>query len=130
MNGRRSQFILPVILCGGSGTRLWPASRSTMPKQFIDWGEGSTFQATVRRVAAGDIFLRPVVVCGNDARFIIAEQLAQIGVEADIILEPVQRDSAAAIAVAVCHAARRDPQAVVLVMAADHVIDDAEGFAA
>jgi mannose-1-phosphate guanylyltransferase/mannose-6-phosphate isomerase len=129
--GEGSHHILPVIMCGGSGTRLWPASRDSMPKQFIDLlGEHSTFQTAVQRVTAPDVFLRPTVISSNDVRFIVAEQLAQIEAQADIILEPVQRDSAAAIAVAACHAARIHPETVVLVIAADHVIDDPAAFAA
>lgn len=123
--------ILPVVMCGGSGTRLWPASRDSMPKQFIDLlGDRSTFQTAVQRVSTPAVFLRPTIISSNDVRFIVAEQLAQIGAKADIILEPIQRDSAAAIAVAACHAARHDPETVVLVVAADHIIDDAEAFAA
>ncbi|QRM35609.1 mannose-1-phosphate guanylyltransferase/mannose-6-phosphate isomerase [Microvirga sp. VF16] len=126
-----SSRILPVIMCGGSGTRLWPASRDSMPKQFIDLiGQHSTFQTAVQRVTAPDVFLRPTIVSGNDVRFIVAEQLAEIGTQADIILEPTQRDSAAAIAVAACHAARHDPETIVLVIAADHIIDDSAAFAA
>lgn len=129
--GEGSHHILPVIMCGGSGTRLWPASRDSMPKQFINLlGEHSTFQTAVQRVTAPDVFLRPTVISSNDVRFIVAEQLAEIGAKADIILEPVQRDSAAAIAVAACHAARIHPETVVLVIAADHVIDDPAAFAA
>jgi mannose-1-phosphate guanylyltransferase / mannose-6-phosphate isomerase len=123
--------ILPVIMCGGSGSRLWPASRDSMPKQFIDLlGQHSTFQTAVQRVTMPHVFARPTIISSSDVRFIVAEQLAQIGVGADIILEPMQRDSAAAIAVAACHAARRHPQTIVLVIAADHVIDDAAAFAA
>ncbi|MGF9759582.1 mannose-1-phosphate guanylyltransferase/mannose-6-phosphate isomerase [Microvirga sp. 0TCS3.31] len=129
--GEGSHHILPVIMCGGSGTRLWPASRDSMPKQFINLlGEHSTFQTAVQRVTAPDVFLRPTVISSNDVRFIVAEQLAEIGTKANIILEPVQRDSAAAIAVAACHAARIHPETVVLVIAADHVIDDPAAFAA
>jgi mannose-1-phosphate guanylyltransferase / mannose-6-phosphate isomerase len=126
-----SNRILPVIMCGGSGSRLWPASRDSMPKQFIDLlGDNSTFQTAVRRVTATQVFLRPTILSSNDARFIVAEQLGQIGVEADIILEPVQRDSASAVAVAACHAARLAPDMVVLVLAADHLIHDTEAFVA
>jgi mannose-1-phosphate guanylyltransferase/mannose-6-phosphate isomerase len=125
-----SNQVLPVIMCGGSGTRLWPASRDSMPKQFIDLvGQQSTFQTAVQRVNVPQIFRRPAIICSNDTRFIVAEQLAQIGAGADIILEPVQRDSAAAIAVAACHAARLNPEMIVLVIAADHVIDDPAAFA-
>lgn len=128
MTGEKNQ-ILPIILCGGSGTRLWPASRDCRSKQFIDLlGPRSTFQMAIERVATSGIFCPPAVVLNNDARFIAAEQLAQIGVEADLILEPAQRDSAAAVAVAACYAARRDPQAIVLILASDHAIDDAASF--
>jgi len=130
MRERRFQ-ILPVILCGGSGTRLWPASRDSMPKQFIDLlGDRSTFQAAVQRVTGPPIFQRPTVVSSNDVRFVVAEQLAEIGAEADIVLEPIQRDSAAAMAVAACHAAQCGPDTVVLAIAADHLIDDPESFVA
>jgi len=124
--------ILPVILCGGSGTRLWPASRESMPKQFtplVD-PDHSTFQATALRVADASAFLKPTVIASSEARFIVAEQLAQSGVVADIVLEPERRDSAAAVAVAALHAARRDPETVVLVLAADHVIGDVPAFTA
>ncbi|WP_445501916.1 mannose-1-phosphate guanylyltransferase/mannose-6-phosphate isomerase [Microvirga sp. G4-2] len=123
--------ILPVILCGGLGSRLWPASRDRMPKQFIKLlGDYSTFQSTVQRVTAPHVFLHPTIISSNDVRFIVAAQLAQISAEADIILEPIQRDTAAAIAVAACHAARHSPDTVVLVVAADHVIDDPAAFVA
>ena len=123
--------ILPVILCGGSGTRLWPASRESMPKQFTPLVDpaASTFQATVRRVADGSMFAKPTVIASAESRFIVAEQLAQSGIAADILLEPERRDSAAAVAVAALHGARRGPETVVLVMAADHVIEDAAAFA-
>lgn len=130
MSEQTSQLIHPVILCGGSGTRLWPASRESMPKQFTRLVslESSTFQDTARRLADADVFERPCVLTSSDARFIVAEQLAEIGIDADIILEPERRDSAAAVAVATLHAARRDPRAVVLILAADHVIGDTPAF--
>ncbi|TDR88996.1 mannose-1-phosphate guanylyltransferase/mannose-6-phosphate isomerase [Enterovirga rhinocerotis] len=123
--------ILPVIMCGGSGTRLWPASRESMPKQFISLIEGqpSTFRMTVERVS-GPGFLRPVVISSSDSRFVVAEQLAQAGIEADILLEPERRDSAAAVAVAACQAAARGPETIVLILAADHLIGDDAAFAA
>ncbi|KQP10183.1 MAG: mannose-1-phosphate guanylyltransferase/mannose-6-phosphate isomerase [Methylobacterium sp.] len=123
-------LIRPVILCGGSGTRLWPASRESMPKQFarlVD-PEQSTFQATARRVDEPGLFARATVIAAAESRFIVAEQLVQAGLSADIVLEPTARDSAAAVAVAALHAARTDPQAIVLIMAADHVIGDTEAF--
>ncbi|KAB7782542.1 mannose-1-phosphate guanylyltransferase/mannose-6-phosphate isomerase [Methylorubrum populi] len=125
------ETILPVILCGGSGTRLWPASRESMPKQFTPLVDPttSTFQATIRRVADPAVFARPTVIASAESRFIVAEQLAQTGIAADILLEPERRDSAAAVAVAALHGARHGPETVVLVMAADHVIEDAAAFA-
>ena len=93
--------IIPVIMCGGAGTRLWPASRESMPKQFIPlFAERSTFQETALRVAKDDLFEKPVVITSADFRFIVADQLRQAGVEADIVLEPVRRDSGPAVAVA------------------------------
>lgn len=132
MSQETQDLILPVILCGGSGTRLWPASRESMPKQFTPLvsAESSTFQATARRIADSGAFARATVITSTDARFIVAEQLAQTGVGADILLEPERRDSAAAVAVAALHAARVAPDAVVLIMAADHVISDTPAFVA
>ncbi|CAO4167707.1 mannose-1-phosphate guanylyltransferase/mannose-6-phosphate isomerase [Methylorubrum aminovorans] len=126
-----SALVLPFILCGGSGTRLWPVSRESMPKQFarlVDVSE-STFQTTARRVGDTDVFAQPAVIAAAESRFIVAEQLAQAGIAADIILEPEGRDSAAAVAVAALHAARFNPETVVLIMAADHVIGDVAAFA-
>ncbi|MGU3359178.1 mannose-1-phosphate guanylyltransferase/mannose-6-phosphate isomerase [Methylobacterium sp. M6A4_1b] len=125
-------LIHPIILCGGSGTRLWPASRESMPKQFTPLvnPDSSTFQDTARRLADTRVFSRPTVLTSSDARFIVAEQLQHAGIAADIILEPERRDSAAAVAVATLHAARRDPEGVVLIMAADHVIGDTPAFVA
>ncbi|WP_245436639.1 sugar phosphate nucleotidyltransferase, partial [Methylobacterium sp. V23] len=98
--------IHPIILCGGSGTRLWPASRESMPKQFTPLVDPktSTFQATAQRLSDTGVFARPTVLTSIDARFIVAEQLQQAGIAADIILEPERRDSAAAVAVATLHA--------------------------
>ncbi|GJE57484.1 MULTISPECIES: mannose-1-phosphate guanylyltransferase/mannose-6-phosphate isomerase [Methylobacterium] len=132
MTETNRDLILPVILCGGSGTRLWPASRESMPKQFtrlVD-AESSTFQATAKRVTDAAVFSRPIVIASSEARFIVAEQLLEAEVPADIVLEPSRQDSAAAVAVAALTAARRDPEAVVLILAADHVIGDAPAFAA
>ncbi|CAM3065870.1 Alginate biosynthesis protein AlgA [Methylobacterium mesophilicum] len=128
--GDRSERVLPVILCGGTGTRLWPASRESMPKQFarlVD-AERSTFQATLARVSDTAVFAKPTVIASAEARFIVAEQCNQLGISADILLEPQGRDSAAAVAVAALHAAAIDPQAVVLIMAADHVVPDTQAF--
>lgn len=121
--------ILPVIMCGGSGTRMWPESRETLPKQFIAlFGERSTFQNTVLQLADSEVFERPMVLTNIDYRFLVAEQLAQIGTLAEIILEPVRRDSAAAVAVAAELAAKMSPNQVVASLAADHVVRDGRRF--
>jgi mannose-1-phosphate guanylyltransferase/mannose-6-phosphate isomerase len=122
--------IVPVVLCGGSGSRLWPASRDSYPKQFLAFtGDDSLFQTTLKRVAGAD-FDAPVVVTGQDYRFLVAEQMRAAGVTGDIVLEPFRRDSCAAIAAAARLALARDPQALVLVLAADHAMPDVPGFLA
>ncbi len=126
-----NRLVHPVVIAGGSGTRLWPVSRDTMPKQFVsllDSGR-STFEETILRVS-GEGFGRPIVVTHSDFRFVVAEQLAGLGIAADIVLEPERRDSAAAIAVGALMAARRDEDAVCLVLAADHLIPDGQLFTA
>lgn len=121
--------IIPLILCGGAGTRLWPASREVRPKQFLPlFGPRSTFQDTVARVSDPALFDRPIVITNAAYRFMVQEQLAEIGYEADILLEPHRRDSGPAIAAGATHAAARDAQAVVLALAADHVVRDAVAF--
>ena len=120
--------IIPVILCGGSGSRLWPASRDSYPKQFLSLtGERSLFQETLRRVA-GPMFGKPIIVTGSDYRFLVAEQARSVAAEPDLVLEPMRRDSCAAIAAAAELAVKRDPEAVVLVLAADHAIPNLESF--
>src|SRR5919108_4895930 len=115
--------IIPVIMCGGAGTRLWPVSRESMPKQFVPLvGEASTFQQVLARIADPELFARPIVITKADFRFVVAEQLRDRGIEADIVLEPMRRDSAPAVTVAAVLAAERDRNALVLVLAADHVI--------
>lgn len=121
--------IIPVIMCGGAGTRLWPVSRESMPKQFVPLiGELSTFQQAIDRVRDPEIFDRPIVVTNTDFRFVVAEQLRDSGIRADIVLEPVRCNSAMAVAVAAELARQRDAQAAVLVLAADHVIRNVAGF--
>ncbi len=121
--------IIPVILCGGAGSRLWPASRETYPKQLFALGGGkSLFQETLARVS-GEAFGAPIIVTSNEYRFLVAEQLRAAGDgKGDIILEPMRRDSCAAIAAAACHAAGRDRNALLLVLAADHAIPDVAAF--
>ena len=123
-------MIFPVILCGGSGTRLWPTSRKGYPKQFSRLlGEESLFQASLRRLS-GPGFAEPVVITGADFRFIAAEQLSEIGVEkARILLEPCARNTAPAV-LAAALALEDQPDALMLVAPSDHVINDADAFRA
>jgi mannose-1-phosphate guanylyltransferase / mannose-6-phosphate isomerase len=117
-------------MCGGAGTRLWPASREGRPKQFLPlFGPYSTFQDTIRRVSDPVLFGRPLIVTNNQYRFLVAEQLAAIGVEADIMLEPTRRDSGPAIAAGAVFAAKRESDPLVVALAADHVITDPAAFA-
>ncbi|HTR11872.1 MAG TPA: mannose-1-phosphate guanylyltransferase/mannose-6-phosphate isomerase [Roseiarcus sp.] len=121
--------ILPVIMCGGSGTRVWPESRESLPKQFIPLiGDRSTFQSIVSLVADPAIFAPAVVITNFDYRFRVAEQLKEIEVEATIILEPERRDSAAAVGAAAAWAAAADPKTIVAVLAADHVFKEGKKF--
>jgi mannose-1-phosphate guanylyltransferase/mannose-6-phosphate isomerase len=123
--------LIPVVMCGGAGTRLWPVSRESLPKQFVSLiGDRSTFQQTLARVADPAMFARPIVITNTEFRFIVAEQLRELGIEADIVLEPSRRDSGPAVAVAAALAALRDPQSCVLVLAADHVVRKPEQFVA
>ena len=124
-------LIHPLILCGGSGTRLWPASRRARPKQFLAMVDGrSTFQLTLERVNR-EGFGRPVVIAGTDHRFLVAEQAAAMGIDVSILLEPEGRDSGPAFAVGAAFIASREGEdAVLLALAADHLVRDADGFAA
>ncbi len=123
--------IVPVIMCGGAGTRLWPVSRESMPKQFVRLvGHGSTFQQVLARISDSELFARPIVITNAEFRFVVAEQLRECGVEADIVLEPMRRDSGPAVAVSAVLAAERDREALVLVLAADHVVRKPDEFRA
>lgn len=123
-------MIHPVILSGGSGTRLWPLSRAALPKQLLPLvSERSMLQETVLRLAGLSEAATPMVVCGNDHRFLVAEQMLEIGVEHPaLMLEPVGRNTAPAVAVAALALQEQDPGAVMLVLPADHLIADAEAF--
>src|SRR5579864_6105205 len=125
------QRIIPLIMCGGAGTRLWPASREVHPKQFLLlFGARSTFQNTLLRVSDAGLFERPIVITNKAYRFMVLEQLAEIGLEADVLLEPMRRDSGPAIAAGAAFAQTRDGEAVVLALAADHVVRDTDAFLA
>jgi mannose-1-phosphate guanylyltransferase/mannose-6-phosphate isomerase len=124
-----SERIIPLIMCGGAGTRLWPASREGRPKQFLRlFGARSTFQDTMLRVSDSSLFGRPIVITNAAYRFMVLEQLNEVGLEADILLEPARRDSGPAIAAGAAFALTRDADAVVLALAADHVVRDPAAF--
>lgn len=124
-------MIHPVILSGGSGSRLWPMSRAGYPKQFLalHGDDGTTMlQATAQRVQ-GDNFAAPLLVCNEEHRFIIAEQLRLANIEpSDIILEPMGRNTAPAVALAALRLSQSTPDALMLVMPSDHVILDETAF--
>ena len=126
--------LVPVILCGGTGTRLWPLSRATYPKQYwplAGGGDETLLQQTQLRLAGLPQLAPPLLICNEEHRFIVAEQMRQIGVEpAAILLEPVGRNTAPAVAVAALQATVRGEDPLLLVLAADHVIRDAERFRA
>src|SRR4051794_15291340 len=124
-----AQKIHPVLLSGGSGSRLWPISRESYPKQLLPLvGDRTMLQDTVGRVV-GPRFAAPLVICNDEHRFVIAEQLRQIAVTPfAIALEPVGRNTAAAAAVAALIVAEHDPDALLLLLPADHVIRDAAAF--
>ncbi len=119
----------PVILAGGSGTRLWPLSRSSYPKQYLALGgELSLLQATVRRFSGVDAG-SPVILCSEEHRFLAVEQLEEIRcLERDILLEPSVKNTAPAIAAAAWHVSNTDPDAIMVVAPADHLIPDAQAF--
>ena len=121
--------ITPVILCGGSGTRLWPLSRKSYPKQFVPLlGTQSLFQTALHRVT-GPGFLPPLIIANSDFRFIVTEQLAGAGVDpGQILIEPEGRNTAPAILAAALRLAASDPDALLLVTPSDHVMADTGGF--
>jgi mannose-1-phosphate guanylyltransferase/mannose-6-phosphate isomerase len=121
--------IYPVILSGGVGSRLWPLSRSHFPKQLLNLtGHYSLIQETVLRIA-GLGFANPLIICHADHRFLVSEQMLAIGIEPDnIILESLGRNTAPAAAIAALAIAEKDPEAVLLLMPADHVISDQEAL--
>ncbi len=122
-------MILPVIMAGGTGSRLWPLSRDLMPKQFLKLdGDTTMLQATVQRLKGLDA-LPPLVICNEEHRFIAAEQMRQINqLDHNIILEPVGRNTAPAIALAAMTAVKKGQDPLLLVLAADHIISDSEEF--
>jgi len=124
-------MITPVHLCGGSGTRLWPLSRQSYPKQFAPLiGDQSLFQASAQRLSGPD-YAPPLVLTNADFRFIVTEQLAAVGVAAGaVLIEPEGRNTAPAVLAAALYLAQTDPEALMLVAPSDHVVPDAAAFRA
>ena len=121
--------IVPVILSGGAGTRLWPSSRSSRPKQFLPLVDGrTTFEDTLARISDDQIFAPPMVVTGRDFSFLVADELLRAGLSGRIVLEPMRRDSGAAIAVAAELLRQVDPATILLVLAADHLVTEKAEF--
>ena len=123
-------MLIPLILSGGSGTRLWPVSRKNLPKQFLALaGKGTLFQQTIARTHQLPGVATPIVVASEDHRFLAADQLLEAGVEdATIVLEPLARNTAPAIALGALQALHRDADAMLLVLPADHLIGDTTAF--
>ena len=123
-------MITPVVLCGGSGTRLWPLSRKCYPKQFTQLiGDESLFQASARRLS-GEGYTAPVIVTADAFRFIVVQQLGDIAITPGaVLIEPEGRDTGPAILAAALHLAATDPDALMLVAPSDHVIPDSAQFA-
>lgn len=124
-----SSRLIPVILCGGGGTRLWPVSTDAAPKQFLPLldGGGSTFEATLARCARPDLFAPPVIVANVAQADLIADALAGRPTSG-VLLEPMRRDSAAAVAAAAVHVRDIDPDGIMLILAADHVVRNEPAF--
>ncbi len=124
--------VFPVILSGGAGTRLWPLSRSRYPKQFLpdllDSGE-SLFQATIRRLPADSAFAPPLIICNEDHRFLVRDELERTGIDAHrVVLEPAGRNTAPAVTVAALLAMEASPDAILVVQPSDQYIPEAEIF--
>ncbi len=131
MSDLKPTQITPVLLCGGSGTRLWPLSRKSYPKQFSRLtGNESLFQASARRLSGQD-YAAPVVITNSDFRFIVTEQLTEVAIDpGPIIIEPEGRNTAPAVLAAALHLHAQSPDALMLVAPSDHVVPDAEAFRA
>jgi len=121
--------ITPIILSGGSGTRLWPLSRKDRPKQFLQlYGNHSMLQETILRLSGIENIDKPIIVCNENHRFLVAQQCHDIDIEPTIILEPIGRNTAPAITVAAIQSIREFEDTVLLVLSADHKIENIEGF--
>jgi mannose-1-phosphate guanylyltransferase/mannose-6-phosphate isomerase len=124
--------VYPVVLSGGSGTRLWPLSRAMQPKQFLRLRadkQATLFGETLTRLPQGEDFAAPILLCNNDHRFLVDDECEKLAVSpAAIVLEPMARNTAPAIAVAALLASRQNADAIIAVMPSDHVVEDGAGF--
>ena len=127
-----NDLILPVVLCGGEGIRLWPLSRESYPKQYLEINsdESITFlQKTLFRLNKIATNQNPILICNEEDRFIVAEQIRQIGINAkSILLEPFRRNTAPAITAAIICAMKNDEDPTILVLPSDHIIQDEDKF--
>jgi len=127
--GNSMSSITPVVMAGGSGTRLWPLSRALYPKQFLKLGQDETLLQQVFRRLEGLSLSNPLVICNEEHRFLAAEQLRAMGeLNHNILLEPQGKNTAPAVALAAFAALRSDPEAVLLVLASDHIIQEKAAF--
>jgi mannose-1-phosphate guanylyltransferase/mannose-6-phosphate isomerase len=121
--------IVPIVLSGGSGTRLWPLSRDSRPKQFLRFqGDHSLIQQTLLRLRHKGFDARPIIISADAHRFLVQDEIRELSLDADIVLEPCRRNSCAAIAAGCELAVRRNPDAIVLVLASDHLITETDMF--
>ena len=128
MNSSLNHKIIPVVMAGGTGSRLWPMSRALYPKQFLNLsGDGTMLQDTVTRLD-GVVNSKPMVICNEDHRFIVAEQLRELDKLGPVVLEPVGRNTAPAVALSALQVAKENPESLLLILAADHLIKDKEAF--
>lgn len=123
-------IIIPVLLAGGVGSRLWPMSRERFPKQCINVVDpnASLIQQTASRAASLGNVESPIVICNDEHRFLVAQQMAEAGFSSEIILEPIGRNTAPAVALAAFRAMEINPDAILLVLPADHVIEEGSSF--
>ena len=128
----KSRPIIPIILCGGSGTRLWPLSRDSFPKQYLNLsnnGEKSLLQETQERIKNLDNTISPIIICNEEHRFIVAEQLREINTKPlSILLEPIGRNTAPAIALAALKASEIKDDPIIIVLSSDHLIQNKKSF--